>query len=147
MYGIATSWSAAKLVVGAGTVVVIAVAGSSPLASILVAPSSLAKVARRVHRRRRSAPVARALLLLQIADALEGALEDLGHRPALEPRVGVDLRAMVNLVLEHHHEQTPARDRAGRIDHVDPAREPLGRRLADQRGEALGRRAKPRQPG
>src|SRR5262249_11921556 len=72
---------------------------------------SLAKVARGVYAE--SARVTRALFGLKGGDALEGPLEDLGHVPALKTGVGIDLRAMVHLVLEHHHEQAPARQGTG----------------------------------
>src|SRR5262249_28118538 len=91
-------------------------------------------------------PVACVLLGLERLDALEGPLEDLGDRPALEARVRVDLRAMVHLVLEHHHEEPPSRQGARPVDHLDPAREPLRRGLAEEGGEAVGRRLEPRQP-
>jgi len=61
-------------------------------------------------------------------------------RPALQSRVCIDLRAMVHLVLEHHHEEAPAaNDWPGGIDHLDAAGEPVGRRLSHQRREALPR--------
>jgi len=43
--------------------------------------------------------VLRALGVLERVDGLGGAAEDVGHGPALQAGIGVDLRAMVHLVL------------------------------------------------
>src|SRR4029450_9992312 len=89
--------------------------------------------------RSRSVPVAGALLGLKRVDRFGGAPEDVGHRPALKTGVRVDLGAVVNLVLEHHHEQAPAGERSGRVDHLDFSSEPLGRRVLEQRDALSGR--------
>src|SRR5262249_41904495 len=77
--------------------------------------------------RSRSVPVACALLGLKRVDRLGGAPEDVGHRPALQAGVRVDLGSVVDLVLEHHHEQAPPRERPGRVDHLDLPSEPCPR--------------------
>src|SRR5438034_10172982 len=47
------------------------------------------------------------------------------HRPALQPRVRLDLRAMVDVVLQTHHEHPPAGELAVGIDHAYLAGEPV----------------------
>src|SRR4030095_5997448 len=96
--------------------------------------------------RSRSVPVTGALLGLQRVDRFGGAPEDVGHRPALKAGVGVDLGTVVDLVLEHHHEQAPAGERSGCVDHLDFSGEPLGGRVLHQRDEPAGGRLEPREP-
>src|SRR3989442_2147143 len=93
-----------------------------------------------------SAAVAGVLSGLQGVDRFERAFEDVGHWPALEAGIGVDLRAMMDLVLEHHHEHAPAGERPGSVDHLDPAGEPRIRCVPEQRDEALGGGLQPGQP-
>src|SRR5262249_56755600 len=96
--------------------------------------------------RSRSVPVAGALLGLKRVDRFGGAPEDVWHRPALKAGVRVDLGAVVNLVLEHHHEQAPARERAGRVDHLDLPSEPFTWSVLHQRDKPAGGGLEPRQP-
>ena len=50
-------------------------------------------------------------------------------------------------MLEHHHQDAPAREGTGRVDHLDATGEPLVGGLVQQSGEASRRRFQPGQPG
>src|SRR5207249_11177194 len=63
--------------------------------------------------RSRSVPVAGALLRLQRGDRFGGAAGDVGHRPAPEAGVRVDLGAGGDLGREHHHGQAAGGERPG----------------------------------
>src|SRR5262245_47237727 len=73
-----------------------------------------------------SGPAPDALRGLKRVDRLLRPVEDVGHGPALEAGVGVDLGSVMDLVLDHHHEQAPARERgAGGVDHLHATGEPV----------------------
>src|SRR5437867_939700 len=59
------------------------------------------------------------LISLQRDDGLRRAAEDVRDGPAAHAGVGVDLAPMVDVMLDHHHQHAPARERAVAIDHVD----------------------------
>jgi hypothetical protein len=80
------------------------------------------------------------------ADGFGRAAEDVRHRPSLETGVRVDLRPVMDLVLDHHHEEPPAGERSRRVEHLDLAREPRVRRVLDPRDEARRGLLEPRQP-
>src|SRR5262249_58903461 len=52
----------------------------------------------------------------------------------------------MNLVLEHHHENAPAGERARRVDHFDLPSQPLGWGVAEQVSKPISRRLQPRDP-
>src|SRR5262245_24470025 len=53
---------------------------------------------------------------------------------------------MMNLVLKHHHENSPARERAGRVDHLDLTSKPLRWCVMKQVPKPTRRRLQPRNP-
>ena len=59
------------------------------------------------------------------AHLLGRATVDVRDVPALEARVCIDLRSMVDFVLEAHHEDPPAGKRPVGVDHLDLASQPI----------------------
>src|SRR3970040_1325625 len=55
-----------------------------------------------------STGVARELRCVQTADGLSSPVIDVRHLPPVQPRVRVYLAAMVDVVLQHHHQDAPA---------------------------------------
>ena len=66
-----------------------------------------------------------ALKRLALVDALGAHPEDVGRGPAIEAGVGIDLAAVMDLVLDQHHEDAPAGERGIALDEGDAALEPL----------------------
>ena len=74
-----------------------------------------------------------ALLGLKSGDALGRPVEDVGDRQAREGGVGIDLRAVMHLVLDMHHEDPPAGERRAGVSIMST------RRVSQSRGVVFSR--------
>ena len=59
------------------------------------------------------------------ADLLGRTTVDVRDIPTLETRICIDLRSMVNVMLEAHHENPPSGQRPVGVDHLDLASQPV----------------------
>ena len=69
------------------------------------------------------------LLFLQQLHLFPVAVKNLGHIPALEARVGVDLGPVMHLVFQHHHQNSPTAQGAVGVYQRHPAAEPRDGRV------------------